>query len=254
MLAAHEQTVVEQFTQQALPFSRWDGQQDEMARLRAFCAASSEDNVLDVACGPGLVACAFAPHVRHVTGVDITPTMIATAERRQRENNLENMRWEIGSALQLPFADSLFSLVLTRYSFHHLLDPAPALAEMIRTCESGGRVMVVDVTPPADKADSYNRMEKRRDPSHVRALAPEELQAVVRRSNLRDVRVLSYPVTMDLERLMRASFPNADDAAEVRRTFGDDVAKNDLGLGTHLHEGTVRFAYPITAIVGTKGH
>ena len=38
-----------------------------------------KDDVLDVACGPGLVACALAPAARHVTGIDITPAMIEQA-------------------------------------------------------------------------------------------------------------------------------------------------------------------------------
>jgi SAM-dependent methyltransferase len=37
------------------------------------------DSVLDVACGPGLVVCAFAPLVRHATGIDVTPAMLERA-------------------------------------------------------------------------------------------------------------------------------------------------------------------------------
>ncbi len=37
---------------------------------------TAQDTVLDVACGPGLVSCAFAAKAEHVTGIDITPAMI----------------------------------------------------------------------------------------------------------------------------------------------------------------------------------
>jgi len=37
---------------------------------------SASDTVLDVACGPGLLSCALAPHVRKVTGIDIVPVAI----------------------------------------------------------------------------------------------------------------------------------------------------------------------------------
>ena len=40
-----------------------------------------EDDVLDVACGPGLVACALAARAKHVTGIDLTPAMIDGRKR-----------------------------------------------------------------------------------------------------------------------------------------------------------------------------
>jgi ubiquinone/menaquinone biosynthesis C-methylase UbiE len=42
------------------------------------------DRVLDVACGPGLVACSLAEVARHVTGLDLAPAMIKQAGARQR--------------------------------------------------------------------------------------------------------------------------------------------------------------------------
>ena len=56
---------------------------------------------------------------------------------------LSNLTWKVGDILPLPFVDEPFSLVLSRYSFHHFLDPKAVLSEMIRVCRPGGRVMVV---------------------------------------------------------------------------------------------------------------
>ena len=82
----------------------------------------------------------------------------------------------VGDVLPLPFPESSFSAVITRYSFHHFLEPEAVLAEMVRVCQPGGRVAVVDVfmsTP--EQAEAYNRMEKLRDPSHTLALLLAEL-------------------------------------------------------------------------------
>jgi ubiquinone/menaquinone biosynthesis C-methylase UbiE len=58
----------------------------------------------------------------------------------------------------LPFRDAAFSLVVTRYSFHHFLDPQAVLAEMVRVCAPGGRVAVIDVfTSTPEEAEAYNR-------------------------------------------------------------------------------------------------
>ena len=75
----HDRTIVEQFSQQAIPFAKKPGHSDSMQMLIEMSGVSGEDQVLDVACGPGLVACAFAPHARQVTGIDITPAMIEQA-------------------------------------------------------------------------------------------------------------------------------------------------------------------------------
>ena len=73
----HQNLILDQFTRQAAPFSAAAMIKDE-AVLRLIVEAASprpDDTVLDVACGPGLVVCAFAPHVRLATGIDLTPAM-----------------------------------------------------------------------------------------------------------------------------------------------------------------------------------
>jgi ubiquinone/menaquinone biosynthesis C-methylase UbiE len=104
-----------------------------------------EDTVLDVACGPGLVACTLAEVAQHVTGIDLTPAMIEQAQARQKAKGLMNLTWLVGDAVPLPFPETAFSVVVTRYSFHHFLDPKAVLAEMVRVCSPAGRVAVIDV-------------------------------------------------------------------------------------------------------------
>src|SRR5262249_57315235 len=85
-----------------------------------------------------------------------------------------------GGPAALPSPDASFDAVVPRFSFHHLLAPAKALAEMVRVCRAGGRVVVCDVyTTTAEQAAEYDRLERLRDPSHVRALRLEELPAVL---------------------------------------------------------------------------
>ena len=72
----HQATIVEQFSRQAIPFAKVPGHLDAIGLLLEISAVSRDDLVLDVACGPGLVACEFARTARQVTGIDITPAMI----------------------------------------------------------------------------------------------------------------------------------------------------------------------------------
>jgi ubiquinone/menaquinone biosynthesis C-methylase UbiE len=52
-------------------------------------AKSQKDyTVLDVACGPGIMACELAKFVSHLTGIDLTPAMIEQAKQMQNERKL----------------------------------------------------------------------------------------------------------------------------------------------------------------------
>lgn len=165
--------ILDQFTRQAGPFARLPAHStEESIRLvREAAGIGADDTILDVACGPGLLACAFARSARHVTGIDLTPAMIEQARSLQRAEGLANLSWHLGDVAALPFPAGSFSVAFTRYSFHHLLDPRRVLAEMVRVTEPGGRVVVVDVyTSGPDQAAAYDHVERLRDPSHVRAL------------------------------------------------------------------------------------
>jgi ubiquinone/menaquinone biosynthesis C-methylase UbiE len=245
--------IVDQFTRQALPFSEMPAHSNDEANRLLIDRATvgPEDTVLDVACGPGLVACALAEVARHVTGIDLTPAMIEQAQRRQQAKGLTNLTWLVGDVVPLPFADATFSVVVCRYSFHHFLDPRVVLAEMVRVCMPGGRVAVIDVfTSSPEQAEAYNRVEKLRDPSHVRALSLEELTDLCHCAGLRDVKSAFFKHETELEALLAASFPHPGDAERVRQTFVDDLGVNRLGLGASRRDEAIHFAFPIVLLVG----
>lgn len=247
----HQRLILDQFTKQAVPFSQMQNHSPEL--LLAASGAGREDTVLDVACGPGLMACEFAKAVRHVTGIDLTPAMIEQAKVLQQTQSLTNLTWHVGDAQPLPFANASFSLVFTRYSFHHFLDPRAVLAEMVRVCSSGGRVVVVDVfMSNPDQAEAYNRLEKLRDPSHVRALALEELTGLLTEAGLQDVRMQFYKHEVEMEQVLQRSFPAPGDADKIRKMFMDDLSVNRLGVGAHRRDGGIHYAYPVVALVGKK--
>ena len=255
-MPAHRDLIVEQFTKQAVPFSTAPGVRDEEALrlLVDFTGAGPEDTVLDVACGPGLVVCALAPVVRHATGIDVTPAMIERARALAAEKGLGNVAWRVGDALPLPYPDGAFSLVVSRFAFHHFPEPRAVLAEMKRVCTPDGRVALVDVAASEDpaKAAALNRMEKLRDPSHVRALTLAELQALFRAVGLPAPRVTFYQLRSELEGLLERSFPEPGDAERIRWMFIDSLADDGLGLGTRRRGDAIVFAYPVAALVAIK--
>lgn len=248
----HQAKIIDQFSQQAIPFSKVPGHYDAMQILAELADARRDDDVLDVACGPGLVACEFAPHVRHVTGIDITPAMIDQAAKLQKERNLGNITWTVGEAVPLPFPEKSFSLVITRYSFHHLLLPEKALAEMVRVCQSGGRVLVADVAVEPLKSEAYDRLEIMRDPSHTHALTKLEFTDLFHRSGLIDCRQSAYGVDIELEAQLGASFPKPGDKAQLREMITGDIGINEFGINARKENNSVMYTVPIAVFVGQK--
>jgi ubiquinone/menaquinone biosynthesis C-methylase UbiE len=251
----HSRLILDQFTRQAVPFSEMPAHSNDEANriLIDMAGTGPEDKVLDVACGPGLVACTLAEVAHHVTGLDLTPAMIEQAQVRQRAKGLTNLTWIVGDAVPLSFPDASFSVVVTRYSFHHFLDPKTVLAEMVRVCRPGGRIAIIDVfTSSPEQAEAYNRVEKLRDPSHVRALSLTELTGLCHDAGLRDLKTSFYKLEVSLEEVLARSFPNPGDADRIRQTFDEDIGVDRLGVGAHRTDGAIHFAFPIVIIAGRK--
>jgi len=141
--------------------------------LRAMLDAlplRGDERLLDVGCGPGHTALAFAPRVAAVAAVDLTEDMLTQGRRLAAERGIGNTTFQQGDVEELPFSDGSFDLVTSRYSAHHYPHPDRALREIARVLEPGGAFLLVDVVAPDDpRADLLlNRIEALRDPSHVR--------------------------------------------------------------------------------------
>lgn len=250
MSDTHRDTIVDQFTRQAGPFASSPSIRDEaaLALVIEFAGAGADDTVLDVACGPGILACAFARVVRHVAGIDITPAMLDRARALAHERGLASLTWRHGDVLPLPFAGSTFSIVVSRLAFHHFLDPGAVLKEMTRVCAHGGRVVVVDSAPAPDKAGAFNRMEKLRDPSHVRAMPIDELTGLFTAAGLPVPRQTTYRLEGELEGLLVRSFPNPGDAETVRTMFVESIGNDALDIATRRVGGEIHYGIPVAVL------
>ena len=253
-MTTHRDEILDQFTRQAIPFATAPGIKDEAAlrMVIEFSGAGPSDTVLDVACGPGILACAFARVARHVTGIDITPAMLDRARTLQTEAGLTNLTWQQGDVLPLPYPEASFTLVTSRFAFHHFLDPKAVLAEMTRVCAPGGTVLVIDSAPAPEKADAFNRMEVVRDPSHARAMPESELEGLFTSVGLSAPRVTGYRLEGELEGLIARSFPKPGDDQTLRQIFRDSVANDDLGIGARRVGNTIHYGYPVAVLAARR--
>jgi SAM-dependent methyltransferase len=118
---------------------------DEMAGLPveqsvlSLFASVVRGPVLDVGCGTGLGTAELVRRGVQVSGVDLSPGMLAVAKA-----NLPEVGFTVGSMLALPHADASFDGVLAWYSTIHVPDPLlpDALAELVRVLRPGGRLLL----------------------------------------------------------------------------------------------------------------
>jgi SAM-dependent methyltransferase len=99
--------------------------------------------VLDVATGPGEPALSVAGLVGtkgKVFGVDPIPEMVAGARRAADRLGLKSAKFEVGFADQLPFPDSTFDAVISRFGVMFFPSPLDGVREMLRVLKPNGKL------------------------------------------------------------------------------------------------------------------
>jgi ubiquinone/menaquinone biosynthesis C-methylase UbiE len=258
-MSRHEQqnaAIRDQFSKQAQAYARLTRSRSDPSfiRLAEALRLTDADRALDVGCGTGIFSLSLAGRAEQVTGIDLTPEMLDQARALQAELNINNIDWRQGDILPLPFANESFSIVVTKATFHHLVDPAAVLAQMKRVCKPGGRISVTDMTPDPTKAAAFDAVEKLRDPSHLHVLSAQQLRDLGQEAGLRELAFWQVSSVVPLEAVLATSFPEPGDLARVRAHYREDVASGQDRLGMSLREenGDILVSYPMTTVVWEK--
>ncbi len=182
-------------------------------RAADLAGLSPGSRALDVACGTGDLAFELARRVApggEVVGCDFSERMLELARAKALRAGAgagAAVRFEVGNALALPYADGEFDAATVGFGARNFSDLGSGLREMARVVRPGGRVVVLEITTPrtpplstffglwfdrvvpalgrvAGDADAYNYL-----PSSVRRFpGPDELAALMAQSGLRSIR------------------------------------------------------------------
>jgi len=137
--------------------------------------------VLDVCCGSGVVGNAFRGKVGHITGLDLTPEMIAMAETR-----LDIVKQ--GDVYEMPFDSDQFDLVCNREVLHLLPRPDIPVAQIFRVLKPGGTFIVSQLVPygPED-APWFFRIVKKKQPLFFNNLMAEDMVKLLEDAGFVDI-------------------------------------------------------------------
>lgn len=114
-------------------------------RVVELCGIRHTDRMLDLGCGPGMLAVAFAPFVVEVIGMDPEPEMLRQAQ--ERAHDAENVRFIEGSSFTLDRAPGPFRLVSMGRSFHWM-DRPDTLRRLEQMIVSDGAVALFGDSHP----------------------------------------------------------------------------------------------------------
>jgi predicted TPR repeat methyltransferase len=140
------------------------------ARLRAAVERARPgivfDYVVDLGCGTGLAGAAFRPLARHLTGVDLSPAMLAQARAKHIYDRLET-----GDLLEFLTAEpsAAYDLVIAADAFVYVHDLAPVADATARALRPGGLFAFTIETHQGSGVELGEKLRFRHGADHVRA-------------------------------------------------------------------------------------
>lgn len=220
--------------------------------------------VLDIACGSGVLARAALEHTGkagRVVGLDAAPGMIAAA--REVEPAIE---WVLGSAEELPFADGEFDCVVSQFGMMFFQDRLKASQEMHRVTKTGGRLAIaawhsIDRNPAY--TDIVAVLDEHVSPEAANAVKvpfclgrPDKVSELLKQAGFKDI---SFETRSE-----QASFPSSRTMVEVELrgwlplfdihltedTIADVLMKSDAKLSKYA-TATGEAVFPTSAYVMT---
>ena len=229
----------------------------------------SEEAVLDVACGTGVVARVAAKTHAKVTGLDLNAGMLAVA--RGVPSDGAPIKWVEGSALDLPFPSGSFNVVLCQLGLQFFPDQGRALREMRRVLAPSGRT-ALSVYSPIERTPGANAFVVAldevlgADASRIKRgehsfANPTQLETLLEDAGFRaiDVRTvvqtITFPSVLDYVRFQLLATPMTalltDRAEPERQAIISSVAAKATALSTPEMLAGGRFTFPQEAYVAT---
>ncbi len=162
----------------------------DLEQLLAWGRKRGAARVLDIATGGGHTALAFARFTPSVIAVDLTLPMLRAAREftaaQAAGPEAGPIRFLAADVEALPFRGGTFGTVTCRIAAHHFPALLPVMREVARVLRAGGSFLVQDILGHDDEeaAAFITEVERRRDPSHVRAFRQLEWTAFLRAAGL----------------------------------------------------------------------
>ncbi len=129
--------------------------------LAALAGLDADTHMLDVCCGLGGPARYYAHNFGcRVTGLDLTQPRLEGARRlTELTGQSDRIAFQYGNALEMPFDDASFDVVISQEAFCHIPSKDRLISECVRVLKPGGRMAFSDIlATEATTRDTRERM------------------------------------------------------------------------------------------------
>ena len=148
----------------------------------------ANDRILEVGVGTGINTSLY-PRNCHITGIDLSTSMLEKARDRVKREGLRNVRLLEMDAANLTFSDDSFDIVYAPYLVSVVPDPVRVVQEMRRVCRPGGRIIILNHFRSANPV--LSRMERAISPFtvHIGFKSDLDLPGFLAQANLQPVSI-----------------------------------------------------------------
>lgn len=166
------------------------------------------DRILEVGVGTGINTSLY-PRNCHMTGVDLSSSMLEKARERVAREGLRNVRLLEMDAQSLTFADDSFDIVYAPYLVSVVPDPVQVAREMRRVCRPGGKIIILNHFRSANPV--LSRLERAISPFtvHIGFKSDLDLPAFLAQAGLEPVSIekVNVPKIWSLVTCVKACSP-----------------------------------------------
>jgi ubiquinone/menaquinone biosynthesis C-methylase UbiE len=167
---------------------------EKQAFLKLMGTVLPGNNLLEVGCGTGWWSSFFSQKGFSVTGVDISPEMIAVA----REKNIASATFQVADAHNLPFADNFFPTSAAITSLEFMGEALKVVEEMIRCTQRPGGTIYLGFLNPLAKINIKRRKKKNSFYAKARFFTIEEIHRTFSRFGEVQTTVCAFPIPVKL--------------------------------------------------------
>ena len=165
-----------------------------------------DDRILEVGVGTGINTSLY-PRNCHVTGVDLSSSMLEKARERVAREGLRNVRLLEMDAQNLTFADDSFDIVYAPYLVSVVPDPVQVAREMRRVCKPGGKIIILNHFRSANPI--LSRLERAISPFtvHIGFKSDLDLPAFLEQAELKPISIakVNHPKIWSLVTCIKGS-------------------------------------------------
>ena len=184
-----------------LDYTKHVGGQQATEELIELCHINKDTYVLDVGCGVGMTPCYIAKeHGCRVVGVDLRDAMIARSKERAKRKGVEDrVEFRVADALDLPFDEALFDVVLCESVVAFVRDKQKAVGEFVRVTKPEGYVGLSESTWVKEPSPELLGYLSRTFGRGLEVLPPEGWEGLLKSAGLRDIVVRTDEITVRSE-------------------------------------------------------